>query len=84
MEWIAFASAIIVAVLSLIGTIYGSRSGVKEANRLVNYKLEQLTERVDKHNCVIERTYALEKRMDVAAEKIAVANHRISDLENRK
>ncbi len=48
---------------------------------LLEYKLEQLTKRVDKHNGVIDRTYALEKLAEVQEEKIDVANHRISDLE---
>ncbi len=48
---------------------------------LMEYKLEQLTNRVDKHNEVIERTYNLEQDVALINEKIAVANHRIADLE---
>lgn len=81
MEWVALASSIAVGVLSLIGTIYGSRSGVKEANKLVNYKIDELTARVNKHNNLIERVYKLEQHEAVISEKIDVANHRIADLE---
>lgn len=81
MEWIAFAASVIVALLSLIGTVYGSRSGVKEANKLVNYKIDELTARVNKHNNLIERVYKLEQHEAVIDEKIDVANHRIADLE---
>ena len=81
MEWVALASSIAVGVLSLIGTVYGSRSGVKEANRLVNYKIDELTARVNKHNNLIERVYKLEQHEAVISEKIDVANHRIADLE---
>lgn len=81
-EWISFGAAIVVAVLSLIGTIYGSKSGVKEANKLVNYKIDQLTARVDKHNNVVERTYHLEEEIKVIEERVKVANHRIDDLES--
>lgn len=49
----------------------------------MEYKLEELTKRVDKHNNVVERTYCLEKEMKVREEQIKVANHRISDLEER-
>lgn len=49
---------------------------------LISYRLEQLEQKVDKHNNLIERTYELERRADVMDEKQAVANHRISDLEN--
>ena len=53
-----------------------------EANiMLISYRLEQLEKKVDVHNNVIERTYALEKRADVTEEKIKVANNRIADLE---
>lgn len=48
----------------------------------MEYKLEELTKRVDKHNNTIERTYNLEQRMAVSEEQILVANHRIADLEH--
>lgn len=73
--------AIIVAVLSLIGTLVGSFSGIITANKLVNYRLQQLECKVEKHNQVIERVYKLEKLDAVIEEEIKVANHRISDLE---
>ena len=43
---------------------------------LLEQRLGQLSERVEKHNSVIERTYKLEK--------IKVANHRIDDLEKNQ
>lgn len=49
----------------------------------MEYKLEELTKRVDKHNNTIERTYDLERRMDVQEEQIRVENHRIEDLERK-
>ena len=48
---------------------------------LIDYKLSELTKRVDKHNNVIERTYKLEEHESVLDEKIKVINHRIHDLE---
>jgi len=47
----------------------------------MEYKLDELTKRVDKHNNVVERTYSIEQRLSVQEEQIRVANHRISDLE---
>lgn len=70
-----------VAVIALIGTLVGSGGGILIANKLVNYRLEQLEKKVDKHNCVIERTYKLEERCAIAENDIKVANHRIADLE---
>lgn len=60
---------LIVALLSLIGTCVGSIAGILTANRLTNYKIDQLTARVDKHNCLIDRTYKLETRVTVLEEK---------------
>lgn len=48
---------------------------------LMEYKLDELTKRVDKHNNVVERTYNIEERLSVQEEQIKVANHRIEDLE---
>ena len=61
---------VVVAVLSLLGTLIGSFGGTQ----LIKYRIEQLEKKVEKHNSVVERTYLLE-------EKIKVANHRIDDLE---
>lgn len=72
---------VIVAILSLIGTLGGSLLGILTANKLTNYRLEQLEKKVDKHNSVIERVYILEKHEAVIDEEIKVANHRIDDLE---
>lgn len=72
---------IIVAVLSMLGTAIGSVTGVMAANKLTNYRIEQLEKKVDKHNTVIERTFKLEETQAVLTEQIKVANHRIEDLE---
>ena len=40
---------------------------------LIEYKLEELTKKVEKHNSVIERTYKLES-------KVAVIEAKIDDL----
>lgn len=61
---------IIVAVLSLTGTAIGSIVSVITANRLTNYKIEELQKEVEKHNKVIERTFALERRCDVIETKL--------------
>lgn len=73
--------AVIVALLSLVGTLGGSFAGILTANRLTNYRIEQLEAKVEKHNKVIERVYNLEKHEAVMEEEIKVANHRIDDLE---
>lgn len=76
------SEAVFVAVLSLIGTLGGTFGGILTANKLTNYRIEQLEKKVEKHNKVIERVYNLEKNEAVMEEEIKVANHRIDDLEN--
>ena len=51
---------IIIAVLSLLGTLGGSYFANKKNSALIAYRLEELEKKVDKHNSVIERTYSLE------------------------
>lgn len=73
--------AIVVAMLSLIGSSIGSFVAQRKTTVLVVYRLEQLEKKVDKHNNVVERTYKLEERQAIAEQDIKVANHRIEDLE---
>lgn len=64
------SEAVIVAILSLLGTLVGSLAGILTANRLTNYRIEQLEKKVEKHNSVIERVYKLEKEEAVIQEEI--------------
>lgn len=75
------SEAVIVALLALIGTLGGTFGGILTANKLTNYRIEQLENKVEKHNKVIERVFKLEEKEAVIEEKISVANHRIDDLE---
>lgn len=75
------SETIIVALLSLAGTLAGSLLGILAANKLVVYRIEQLEKKVEKHNQVVERVYNLERSEAVIEEEIKVANHRIDDLE---
>ena len=72
---------ILVALLSLAGTLAGAYFASRKSAALVAYRLEQLEGKVDKHNQVIERTYALEESVALMDERVKVANHRIADLE---
>ena len=75
------SETIIVALLSLAGTLAGSLLGILAANKLVVYRIEQLEKKVEKHNQVVERVYNLERSEAVIKKEIKVANHRIDDLE---
>ena len=73
----------IVALLGFAGTLIGSLCGVLTANKLTNYRIEQLEKKVEKHNNVIDRVYELERQNAVEEEEIKVANNRIDDLERK-
>lgn len=77
------SETVIVALLSLIGTLAGSYFANRRSTALIAYRLEQLEEKVNKHNQVVERTYHLEDNDALLEEKIKVANHRIEDLEKK-
>lgn len=73
--------SIVVALLALLGTLGGTFGGILTANKLTNYRIEQLEKKVEKHNQVVDRVYILEKQEAVFAEDMKVVNHRIEDLE---
>ena len=71
------SETIIVALLSLVGTILGTFGGILTASKLTNYRIEQLEKKVEKHNHVIERVYELEKQEAVIDEEIKNISHQI-------
>ena len=71
------SDAVIVALISLAGTLLGSGLGVVASSRLVNFRLEQLERKVQAHNNLIERTYKLEGAMQEC-------QHDIRDLKAAK
>jgi len=74
------SETIIVALLSLVGTILGTFGGILTASKLTNYRIEQLEKKVEKHNHVIERVYELEKQEAVMDEEIKIMSHQIKEF----
>ena len=72
---------IIIALLSLVGTLAGTFAGIMATSKLSNYRIQQLEKKVEEHNKIVERTYKLEQHSAVIDEEIKVVNHRIDDLE---
>ena len=64
---------IAVAICSLVGTLVGSLAGIMRASRLTNYRIEQLEEKVKKHNNLVER-------MIIVEQSTKSAHHRIDGL----
>ena len=63
-------ATVIIAILSLIGTLVGTFGGILTANKLISYRIEQLEKKVEAHNQVIDRVYKLEKHEAVIDEEI--------------
>ncbi len=64
---------IVVAICSLVGTLIGSLAGIMTANKLSTYRIEQLEEKVKKHNNLVERMVAVEQ-------STKSAHHRIDEI----
>ena len=67
-------NTVIMAIVSFLGTCVGTLGGILTSNKLTNYRIQQLENKVNEHN-------NFGKRLPVVEEQIKVINHRISDLE---
>lgn len=67
---------VILALIAFAGTLVGTFGGIMTANKLSNYRIEQLEKKVEKHNNLVER-------MVVVENSVKSAHHRIDDLGNR-
>ena len=63
---IALISGLSVAIPSVIASITTRQKN----NDLIQYKIEELTKKVEKHNQVVERVFMLERENAVQNEKI--------------
>ena len=68
-------TTIIVALISLMGTLIGSLGGIVVSGKLTAYRLQQLENKVADHN-------HLAQLMHVIEEQIKVINHRIDSIES--
>lgn len=46
--------------LPAVASAVGSLAGVLASNKLMQYRIQQLEDKVNKHNSIVERTYRLE------------------------
>ena len=65
-------SNVIVAILALVGTIFGSLIGTISASKMLSYRIGILEDKVDKLNGMFER-------MTVAEMKIKDIDHYVRD-----
>lgn len=82
-ELITALSTLIGAIISGIVALVVSGKQHDKTIALVEYRLNQLETKVDKHNNLVERMYEAEESIKLTEERIKVANHRLDDLENK-
>ena len=81
----AIITGVVAIVVCVISNIFQKRASDRQHNTtiaLIEYKLDQLTHKVDLHNNAVERLYKVETALGLQEERMKVANHRIEDLEH--
>lgn len=63
-------STIIVALISLVGSVIGTFSGIVASSKLTIYRIEQLEKRLDKYDDIEKRITAMERDNAVQESRI--------------
>lgn len=69
--------AVIVALISLIGTITGSFTGVFVSSKLATYRIEQLEKKIDKYANNVDE---MKERLIIVEQSTKSAHHRLDDI----
>ena len=72
----AVQEELIIALLSLVGTLAGTFGGILTSSRLTGYRLEQLEKKVEAHNQLIDRVYKLEERTELQEQRLNTLERR--------
>ena len=75
--------AVLTALLSLAGTAIGSITGILASNKLTNFRLKSLEDRVAQHNHLVERMYGVEDRAKANQHRIDKIEERLESHENK-
>ena len=82
--WVAIITGVFTFGGTIVTVVWGNKKNAKKAEeqtQLTLYRIDQLEQKVNKHNNLIDRMYKVEDRLNVDEEKLKVANNRIKDLE---
>jgi len=52
------------SLFSLLGALIGTFGGILTGTKLMNYRIDQLEKKVEKHNNIIERMYRAEGHIE--------------------
>lgn len=81
MDYTAIITGSISALVTLIVCLVNNHFQVSKTNALISYRLEQLEKKVDKHNNLVERMYAVEESTALQGEEINRHKERLKALE---
>ena len=70
-------------ILDLKEDVTAMGANLQQKIAIIEVNINTLSDRVEKHNGVIDRVYRCEERIEVSDERQRVANHRIDDLEHK-
>lgn len=71
------SETIVVAILALIGSLFGSMMSGNKTTGIIQTKIENLEKEVAKHNNLISRMYKCESDLQTAFVKIDEINSRL-------
>lgn len=75
--------SIIVALITGLLALAGTYAANRKAAALMEYRLEQLEKKVDKHNNLVERMYAVEEKTQLQEAEINRHKERLRVLEEK-
>ena len=78
----AAAAAIVVAVIQSRAQHNSVLFEMDKRDALQAQRIEQLEKKMDKHNRLIERTYSVEKKLELLEKDVRAVDHRIDNLEH--
>lgn len=71
------SNELIIAILSCLGTIAGSITGILVSNRLSNYRIEQLEKKIDKYANNMDE---IRERLIIVEQSTKSAHNRLDDV----
>lgn len=71
-------TSVLVAIIALVGTVTGSISGIMIANRLSNYRIEQLEIKLDKY---ITNQDKLKEKVLVLEQTVIALTDKLEDMD---
>lgn len=73
------SDVVIVAILSLAGSLFGSIAGIMTSNKIIVYKVEQLEKKVDELSNSQSEVYELKQSVAVIKTMVEYLKKRVED-----